>query len=103
MKNELRVIDFMYHDANHTSFGEFVYTPPVYDYAYQYLFWWKSKQYHYLPSKSKNGKFYLIIEPDLEHPLAPNGWKQTVIKTGKVLWDKTFPGDITVEKRTGEM
>jgi len=101
LKNELRVIDFIYHDAHGKQFGEFVYTPPVYDYAYQYLFWWKSKQYHYLPTKDKNGTFYLIIEPDSEHPYASKGWKETVIKTGKVLWSKKFPGDIIVEKRMG--
>lgn len=102
LKNELRVIDFIYKDANYQPFGEFVYTPPIYDYAYQYLFWWKSKQYGYAPTKNKNGIFYLIIEPDKEHPYAINGWKETVIKSGKVVWDKTFSGNITVEKRIGK-
>lgn len=102
LRNELRVIDYVYHDANGKPFGEFMYTPPIYDYAYQYLFWWKSKQYHYAPTKDKSGIFYLIIEPDKEHPSYIKGWKETVIKSGKILWDKKFPGDITVEKRTGE-
>lgn len=102
LKNELRVVDFIYHDANGKPFGEFVYTPPVYDYAYQHLFWWKSKQYGYSATKDKNGIFYLVIEPDPDHPYSINGWKQTVIKTGKVVWDKTFPGKITVEKREGK-
>ncbi|HSW87822.1 MAG TPA: hypothetical protein VLG12_01545 [Candidatus Saccharimonadales bacterium] len=102
LKNELRVIDFIYRDANHNLFGEFVYTPPIYDYAYQYLFWWKGKQYGYEPTKDKNNIFYLIIEPDKERPYAIKGWKETVIKSGKILWDKTFPGGITVEKRIGK-
>ena len=102
-KNEMRVINYIYKDANGKPFSEFVYTPPVYDYAYQYLFWWAGTRiYHYVPGKSKKGVFYLIIEPDTQRPSAPNGWKQTVIKTGTVQWDKVFPGDITLEKRIGE-
>ncbi len=103
LRNELRIIDFVYRDAKGKPFGEFVYTPPVYDYAYQYLFWWKSKQYHYAATKDKNGIFYLILEPDKEHPDVPNGWKETVIKTGTVLWENVFPGNITIEKRMGNI
>lgn len=102
-KNEMRVINYIYKDADGKPFSEFVYTPPVYDYAYQYLFWWAGTRiYHYVPRKNKTGVFYLIIEPDTQRPAAPNGWKETVIKTGKVQWDKVFPGNITLEKRIGE-
>lgn len=102
-KNEMKVINYIYHDANGKPFGVFVYTPPIYDYAYQYLFWWAGTRiYNYVPDKSKNGVFYLIIEPDQQRPLAPKGWKETVIKTGKVEWDKVFTGNITVEKRSGK-
>ncbi len=102
LRHQIGVVDSLYHDANGQSFGVFVYTPPIYDYAYQSLFLWKSYEYHYAPTKDKHGIFYLIIEPDKEHPYAIKGWKETVIKTGKVLWDKTLPGDITIEKRTGK-
>ncbi|HSW98167.1 MAG TPA: hypothetical protein VLF89_10155, partial [Candidatus Saccharimonadales bacterium] len=101
-KNEMNVINYLYKDAKGKPFSVFVYTPPVYDYAYQYLFWWAgTRMYNYVPGKSKDGLFYLIIEPDPERPLAPKGWKETVIKTGTVTWDKVFTGNITVEKRQG--
>ena len=102
-KNEINAIDWIYQDAGGEPFGLFVYTPPVYDYAYQYLFWWRgSKKYGYLPTQDKGGLFYLIIEPDPERPWGPQGWKETVIKTGRVVKEVTLPGRITIEKRHGE-
>lgn len=108
-KNEVRVIDYLYQDAKGKKFAVFVYTPPIYNYAYQYLFWWRSQKYGYLPTvthkpeeKDKDGLFYLIIEPDPERPWGPDGWKKTVIATGKVVWERTLPGDIILERREGE-
>ena len=101
-KNEITAIDWIYQDAGGEPFGVFVYTPPVYDYAYQYLFWWRGgKRYGYLPNKSKENLFYLIIEPDPERPWGPKGWKETVIKTGEVVKKVILPGEITIEKRYG--
>ena len=102
-KNEIGAIDWIYQDARGEPFGLFVYTPPVYDYAYQYLFWWRGeKKYGYLPNKSKKNLFYLIIEPDPERPWGPAGWKETVIKTGDIAKKVILPGKITIEKRYGE-
>lgn len=102
-KNEISTIDWIYQDAKGEPFGIFVYTPPVYDYAYQYLFWWRgTKKYGYLADKSKERLFYLIIEPDPERPLASDGWKETVIRTGKIVQKVVLPGQITIEKRYGE-
>lgn len=102
-KNEIKALDYVYQDARGKNFSVFVYTPPVYDYAYQYLFWWRGVgEYGFLPGKSKDGLFYLIMEPDQERPWAPNGWKETVIKTGTTLETKVLPGGIMLEKRRGE-
>lgn len=96
------VIDWIYDDARGKSFSVFVYTPPIYDYHYQYLFWWYGKKQHnywpqeysylpgktdYMPSKEKylaiqhkeqpqkESEFvYLIIEPD-EMQERVDGWK----------------------------
>ena len=103
-KNEIAAIDWIYQDAKGEPFGIFVYTPPVYDYAYQYLFWWRgTRKYGYLADKSKERLFYLIIEPDSERPFASKGWKETVIQTGKVIQKVVLPGQITIEKRHGEI
>lgn len=102
IKAKKEIIDYIYNDAVGKPFGVFVYTPPVYDYPYEYLFWWYGqKKYDYLPNKSKNGLFYLIIEPDPERPWGPKGWLETVIKNGKVVLDKTFPSGLRLQKREG--
>ena len=96
------VIDYIYNDAQGKSFSVYVYTPPIYDYHYQYLFWWYGKKQHnywpeqysylpgktdYLPSKEKYLEIqhqkqpqkepefiYLIIEPDKMQDRI-DGWK----------------------------
>jgi len=88
-----KVINWVYEDAKKKNFSVYLYTAPVYDYNYQYLFWWYGKkqygywpqEYGYLPGKidyvpykdkyiarqrtkqlQKKPEFiYLIIEPDV--------------------------------------
>lgn len=48
--NQIEVIDWIYKEASGVGYRVFVYTPAVYDYNYQYLFWWYgNKKYGYLP------------------------------------------------------
>lgn len=102
VKAKKEMIDFIYHDAAGQPFGVFVYTPPVYDYPYEYLFWWYGqKKYGYLPHKSKEGIFYLIIEPNTEKPWAAKSWLETVIKEGQVVFDTTFSSGLRLQKREG--
>ena len=87
LRNQKRAIDWTYQDAEEKPFKVFVYTPPIYDYHYQYMFWWYGQkkygylpeEYSYLPGETayvnfkehyNNPKFretdliYLIIEPE---------------------------------------
>ncbi len=51
LRNELEDIDFIYQDAKGQSFKAYNYLPSVYDYPYQYLYWWYgTKTYGYQPS-----------------------------------------------------
>lgn len=88
---QMEVVDWIYKDAVAKSqpFSVYTYTPPVYDYHYEYLLWWKGTRiYNLLPAefsyrpgetsysqykmefmskqwKPEDAKFiYLIIEPD---------------------------------------
>ncbi|MBI3103943.1 glycosyltransferase family 39 protein [Candidatus Daviesbacteria bacterium] len=86
-KNELGAIDYVYQYANGQNFKVYTYLPSVYDYPYQYLFWWYgNKKYgfipaeyvyspnkpRYIPSQEKfqgkkeniSGLVFLIKEPD---------------------------------------
>jgi hypothetical protein len=123
LKTQKEIVDYIYQSSNGESFSYYVYTPPVYDYIWQYDFWWYGqKKYRRLPQNWQNsiaplnigttsprptanqGLFFLIIEPDTDRPWAPNGWIETYIKVGKLLSQKTFPGNVMVQKRfAGEL
>ncbi len=118
LQNQLLAIDYSYANAKGKPFNYYAYTPPVYDYVWQYhLFWYAQKKYGYLPSnfqmgvpilgtginkappKKGEGLIFLIMEPDHERPWQVNGWRKTFIKVGKVVNTSTFPGGIIVEER----
>jgi hypothetical protein len=122
-KNQVLAVDWIYKDAKGEDFNVYVYTPPIYDFQYQYLFWWYGKktyhyepyEYSYLPDKKdyikykdlyfpkeyKNKKsprlFYLIIEPD-EQKERILGWL-AYFKESHTLSKVILPGQIGLEKR----
>lgn len=118
-KTQEAVLDYVYQSAGKKPFSYFAYTPPVYDYIWQYDFWQYGKnKYGYLPKnwamgipllgigvqagvpKTDEGLFYLIMEPNPDRPWERSGWE--LGKVGKILEIKVFPGDVIVEKRTTE-
>lgn len=116
-KTQENILDYVYKSAEGKPFSYFAYTPPVYDYVWQYDFWqYGQNKYGYLPKnwqmsipllgigvqagvpKPDEGLFYLIMEPNPERPWERNGWKES--KIGKILEIKIFQGDVIVEKKT---
>lgn len=52
LRNELIVIDWVYEKAEGKAFKVYNYIPSVYDYPYQYLFWWHGgNKFGYHPDK----------------------------------------------------
>lgn len=103
IRGKLDVIDYIYNDARGKPFGLYIFTPPVYTYAYDYLFWWYAeKKYHFVPKAEKSGIFYLLIEPDWEKPWSYKGWLETVIKTGTIIETKELPSGLIIQKRKAE-
>ncbi len=50
LANEIKAIDWVYSQAKDGGYSVYVWIPSVYDYHYQYLFWWYGrKKYGYLP------------------------------------------------------
>ncbi len=118
-KNEIAAIDYVYTKANGQNFKVYTYLPSVYDYPYQYLFWWYGQKkygyipfdYAYLPDKppgyvaAKNkfdgskenfsGLVFLIKEPDRNHTRA--GWEGEFINLKSI--NKEMVGSIEVEIR----
>ncbi len=102
-RNEMAVINTIYADAGTSEFGVWVYTPPIYDYTYRYLFYWQGDQRGYRPRERKDVDYYLIVEENKDHPEYPKGWRETVVKTSTTpVWTKVLPGNITIEKYTHE-
>ncbi len=94
------VIDMMYTDAAGQPFSEFIFVPPIYTYAYDYLFMtYGKKRYGYVPGKEKHGIAYLLIEPDNGQPWRQKGWLETVVQGGETVWKKTIYNGIILEKR----
>lgn len=98
-RNQVRAVDYVYREAKGEPFNEIAYTPPVIDYTWQYLFLWHGKKYGYLPSKEKASKFYVIMEPDLEHPERLSNWLEVRIGDGKIIKEERLTGGITVQTR----
>ncbi len=117
-KNEIAVIDYVYKKANGANFKVYIYLPSVYDYPYQYLFWWYGKkafgyvpgEYRYLPDRPQyipsqdkfegiktnfTGLVFLIKEPDRNY--TRSGWEGELLNFEPV--SKKMVGPIEIEVR----
>lgn len=99
-RNQLAVIDYIYLNAGGKKFNYVAYTPAVYDYPYQYLFAWYGKnKYGYIPSKEKEKLFFLIIEPEYNHPFLLKEWFVVRNNDGKKIKEKVIKGGVMVQTR----
>lgn len=100
-RNQLQVIDYVYQQAHYAKFKYIVYTPPVYDYTYQYLFqWYGRKKYGYVPEKNHAGLFFVIMEPDTQYPSRLRDWLAARKQDGVIEKTVTMPSGIVVQTRS---
>ncbi|HUD09767.1 MAG TPA: glycosyltransferase family 39 protein [Patescibacteria group bacterium] len=98
-RNQVAVIDYVYKQAAGKSFKYVVYTPPVYDYTYQYLFnWYGPKNYHYSPS-SQSHLAYFILEPDYQDSARLSNWLKQREADGLIIRSQEVKGGIIVQTR----
>ena len=98
-RNQLAVIDYVYKQAAGKNFKYVVYTPPVYDYTYQYLFsWYGPEKYHYSPLVQANLAFF-ILEPDLQYPFRLSDWLKQREADGRIIRSQEVKGGIIVQTR----
>ncbi|HVZ67442.1 MAG TPA: glycosyltransferase family 39 protein [Patescibacteria group bacterium] len=98
-RNQIGVIDYVYANAKGHDFKYVVYTPPVHDYTYQYLFrWYGPKTYKYAPSDKSKLAFF-IIEPDPSNPGRITDWLKARVGDGNIINTKTLKGGIVVQTR----
>ncbi len=117
-KNEIAAIDYVYKYANGQNFKVYTYLPSVYDYPYQYLFWWYGRkmygyvpgEYRYLPNRPQyipnqdkfegrktnfSGLVFLIKEPDRNY--TRSGWEGELINLDLETIGKEMVGPIEIE------
>lgn len=121
LTNELAAVDWTYQESQGKGFYVYTYLPSVYDYPYQYLYWWRgTKKYMYVPCEYttipnipdffvKNYQLYqqpqkpceniryLIVEPDTNTSTQAQ-WLSQVRKNTSLEKEAKF-GTIRVEKR----
>lgn len=100
IKGKTQAIDFIYKDAGKIPFNVLVFSPPIYIFPYEYLFWWYGqRKYGYIPGSKKEGTLYLLIEPDPQKPWSHKGWLETAINVGKVEKTVSLPSGFIIQKR----
>ncbi len=97
-RNQLNVVDSIYAQTKNKRFKYVVYTPPLHDYTYRYLFEWRGKKYNMKPSIQADTA-YFILEPDPEDPSRLTRWLQERAGDGKIKKSKKYDGGIIVQER----
>ncbi len=100
IKGRIDAVDYLYKQAKYKPFNVLIFAPPIYTYAFDYVFWWHgNEKYGFMPVNKKEGTVYLLIEKDPGKPWSYEGWLETVIKVGKVEYTKKLPSGFIIQKR----
>lgn len=98
-RNQLAVVDYVYREARGKDFKYVVYTPPVYDYTYRYLFtWYGPSKYKYSSNEEARTAFF-IIEQDPGYEDRPKWWLKARENDGTIIKSATVSGGIVVQTR----
>lgn len=122
LANQIKVLDWIYNKSENDGFNAYTYTPHVYDYPYQYLFWWYGREKYgfvpceysykagalkseYVPGHLKYTKptlgcdkfRFLIIEPDKDGKGFKSWYEEASVGTRLV--ESTLVARIKIEKR----
>ena len=103
IRGKIDALDFIYNDAKGNKFSLFIFSPPIYTYPYDYILWWHAREkFGYMPDSVKTGTFYLLIEKNISKLWWHQGWIDTVIRDGDVVWEKTLLNGFIVQKRVAK-
>lgn len=110
LRNEMEAIDWVYQKAGGQGFKAYNYIPSVYDYPYQYLYWWHgTKKYGYQPETltyldnvpeyiKENNKFFTKRKPLTDEPLIFLIYEKDEQAERLAAWLGNFTKYCTVEK-----
>ena len=100
-RNQEEVVDYVYKNAGTEKFKYIVYTPPVHDYTYQYLFtWYGGKKYSNQPTMISPKLLFVIVEPDPQFPLRVTEWLKSRENDGKIIKEEKMKSGIIIQTRT---
>lgn len=121
LKNQLNAVESIYQDSKSQKFSVYVFTPSIYDYNYQYLFWWYGQkrnyglpqEFSYLPNQpkyvygkdeyqntpGKSDLIYLIVEQSQQNPFYKKEEWFKKFEGYNTVWQHEINGAITVQKR----
>lgn len=90
-RNHIAIIDYIYRESDGKEFKYVLYTPPVHDYTYRYLFsWYGKKRYNRVPSDQNAKLSFFIIEPDNVFWHRRNQWLEVRRADGKIIKEERF-------------
>lgn len=99
-RNQIAVVDAVYAYAKGQKFNYIVYTPPIYDFTYKYLFsWYGNGKYGYPPSERTEKILFLIMEPDTQYPDRLKKWLDVRNGDGRTIDSKILKGDVQLQIR----
>lgn len=120
-KNIEKAINYIYNNSDGKEFSVYIYSPPIYDHQYQYMFWWKGVaqkkgfplEVSYLPEKpqyiknkevyqkasTKGNLTYLIVENALENQFYTKSDWINSFNDYKIIQTYNINEAILVEKR----
>lgn len=100
-RNQIKVIDYIYKEADGKQFKYIFYTPPVHDYTYKYLFsWYGAKTYHKEPNDKGAELLFFIVEPDIDYYHRRLDWLAQRDNDGKLVKKERVVGNVVVQTRT---
>lgn len=124
LSNQLIVMDLIYKHSQNQPYSVYVFTPSIYDYNYQYLFWWQGvikkkdlpDEFAYLPNKpeyvrnkiiyQKNQKqsetVFLIIEQAKENQYYTSQEWIKNFDNFPLVWEGNINKALKIQKRTNE-
>lgn len=97
-KNQKVVMDYIASEKPH-DWSFHAYSPAIFDYPFEYLVYWYSRKGKIEAPKQTQKLMYLIVRDFPNKQYLKSGWYGDKTRDNtEVLYEKTFPGDLLLEK-----
>lgn len=98
VEGKREALEFIYNDSKGSKFDLKVFSPPVYTHPYDYLVdTYFSEKYKYKPEDGSEIK-YLLIESDFYQPWTYQGWLESGVGDGELIFEKRLDSGFIIQK-----